>query len=335
MATHHDDETTAPDDGHRFLVPRWTLLPLRLYVGVISLWAGLYKLVEHDFLDVDAPSGMASRLELAKDVSPIGGLLGLIDGIPTAVGIVIAITEITIGLALILGIWGRVFALAGALGQLSIWLTVGWGVDPGFESPNLPYVFALIPFIIAGAGPYNLPELLARRRGARAADADGITGRRDVLGIGATGAALAAGAGVIGGVGRLLVDSPSATAVATEAAGTATTVAGSTSGGAGAGTQVATVAELAAAGGVQFPVPGAASKRGWVTQGADGSPTAFSATCTHQGCTVKYEQSVDQLRCPCHGSKFDAKTGAVVTGPARRPLDPIAITTEGDSITLA
>ncbi|OZM73017.1 ferredoxin [Amycolatopsis antarctica] len=50
---------------------------------------------------------------------------------------------------------------------------------------------------------------------------------------------------------------------------------------------------------------------------------AFSASCTHQGCKVKAEGK--DLTCPCHGSVFDALTGAVRTGPATEPLPPIAV----------
>lgn len=57
---------------------------------------------------------------------------------------------------------------------------------------------------------------------------------------------------------------------------------------------------------------------------ATGQLKAFSATCTHQGCTVASVVS-GVIQCPCHGSEFSAATGAVVRGPAARPLPPVAI----------
>jgi Rieske Fe-S protein len=51
---------------------------------------------------------------------------------------------------------------------------------------------------------------------------------------------------------------------------------------------------------------------------------AFSATCTHQGCIVS-DVTDGEIHCPCHGSAFDAATGAVVTGPATRPLPVIGV----------
>ena len=51
---------------------------------------------------------------------------------------------------------------------------------------------------------------------------------------------------------------------------------------------------------------------------------AFSATCTHQGCIVSGVTD-GEIHCPCHGSAFDANTGAVVTGPATRPLPVVGV----------
>jgi len=50
----------------------------------------------------------------------------------------------------------------------------------------------------------------------------------------------------------------------------------------------------------------------------------FSSVCTHQGCTVGSVAN-DVITCPCHGSHFNAQTGAVISGPAPRPLPAIAV----------
>jgi Rieske Fe-S protein len=57
----------------------------------------------------------------------------------------------------------------------------------------------------------------------------------------------------------------------------------------------------------------------------DGSTVhAFTAVCTHQGCLVR-DVHGGEIHCPCHGSAFDATTGAVVQGPATRPLDAVDV----------
>lgn len=63
----------------------------------------------------------------------------------------------------------------------------------------------------------------------------------------------------------------------------------------------------------------------------DGDFVAYSAVCTHQGCTVAYKDG--QLACPCHGSIFDpANGGAVVNGPAQRPLPEIPVEVRGGEV---
>ncbi|MET9409915.1 Rieske (2Fe-2S) protein [Streptomyces sp. NPDC002935] len=71
-----------------------------------------------------------------------------------------------------------------------------------------------------------------------------------------------------------------------------------------------------------------------VTQPAKGDFKAFSAICTHQGCTVN-KVADGTIDCPCHGSKFSVEDGAVKAGPAPRPLPAEKITVEGNSIRLA
>ncbi len=61
-----------------------------------------------------------------------------------------------------------------------------------------------------------------------------------------------------------------------------------------------------------------------------GKVVAFSAVCTHAGCTVAAEGG--QLICPCHGSVFEAATGGVVRGPATSPLPSVAVTVKDGEV---
>lgn len=67
-----------------------------------------------------------------------------------------------------------------------------------------------------------------------------------------------------------------------------------------------------------------------VTQPTAGDFKAFSAVCTHSGCLVN-KIADGTIDCPCHGSKFSLD-GAVVNGPASKPLEPISVRVQGDSI---
>lgn len=70
-----------------------------------------------------------------------------------------------------------------------------------------------------------------------------------------------------------------------------------------------------------------------VAQPSAGNVVAFSAVCTHQGCTVAPQGK--EFDCPCHGSRFDGKTGAVLGGPAPAPLTKLNATVSGDTVSVS
>nr|WP_234435040.1 Rieske (2Fe-2S) protein [Streptomyces novaecaesareae] len=71
----------------------------------------------------------------------------------------------------------------------------------------------------------------------------------------------------------------------------------------------------------------------YIVQPKAGQYCGLSSVCTHSGCAVDAPKN-GQLYCPCHGSRFDAATGAVVNGPAVKPLPKYAVTKDGDKLTL-
>ena len=71
-----------------------------------------------------------------------------------------------------------------------------------------------------------------------------------------------------------------------------------------------------------------------VTQPTAGDFKAFSAVCTHQGCTVTGVKD-GAITCPCHGSSFDIATGAPTNGPATAPLPAKTVSVGADGITVS
>ena len=53
--------------------------------------------------------------------------------------------------------------------------------------------------------------------------------------------------------------------------------------------------------------------------------TAFSGVCTHLGCSFGLDKERNVFLCPCHRGVFDIKTGAVLSGPPPRALDPLPV----------
>lgn len=52
---------------------------------------------------------------------------------------------------------------------------------------------------------------------------------------------------------------------------------------------------------------------------------AYSAVCTHFACIVKWDESQNVIKCPCHDGFFDPLTGDVISGPPPTPLEPINV----------
>ena len=74
-----------------------------------------------------------------------------------------------------------------------------------------------------------------------------------------------------------------------------------------------------------------AGQRLVVAQPEAGRFVAFSARCTHQGVEVEPAGGL-KLRCPGHGSRFDAATGEVLNGPATSPLADVKVALRGDTL---
>ncbi|EYT78311.1 iron-sulfur protein [Streptomyces sp. Tu 6176] len=152
------------------------------------------------------------------------------------------------------------------------------------------------------------------------------TTRRTVLATGA--AALAAGCSDSTSGGDSAA-SPQAASSAPHTASTApTTAAAASPSHSAAGAELTRTDDIPVGGGKIFK-----EQRVIVTQPEKGQFKAFSAVCTHQGCTVASVEN-GTIACPCHGSMFHAADGSVAHGPASRPLAAKDIQVEGNSIRL-
>jgi Rieske Fe-S protein len=164
---------------------------------------------------------------------------------------------------------------------------------------------------------------------------DSTATRRGVLAgvglVGLAGVITACGAGGTssspsGGTNTGGTNTSGATTGAPGGAGTASSdPASSDPGAAGA---LTSTSEIPVGSGMIFP-----AQQVVVTQPTAGEYKAFTAVCTHMGCIVN-QISDGTIDCPCHGSEYSIKTGAVVRGPAPLPLAAKKIKITGDNIFL-
>lgn len=89
--------------------------------------------------------------------------------------------------------------------------------------------------------------------------------------------------------------------------------------------------ELVTPGGMVALRPGKARKPVLVQRLEKDSVRVLSLRCTHLGCTVRWDNDEQRLRCPCHGSRFDDR-GAVLEGPAKEALPAYRSELAGDTI---
>jgi cytochrome b6-f complex iron-sulfur subunit len=76
------------------------------------------------------------------------------------------------------------------------------------------------------------------------------------------------------------------------------------------------------------------STPGIVVRLPSGEWRAFSAVCTHLGCTVQFRPDLERLWCPCHNGQFDL-TGKNVAGPPPAPLESYDVTVKGDDVVVS
>lgn len=339
----------SPPDSRLFAA----LLPLRFFVGATFLYAGIDKLIDPRFLTASGPGSIGDQLTAFTRASPLAGLVSVFAlPFPVLIGVLMALVEIAIGLGALTGLLYRVSAAAGAAVSLLFFLTASWTVHPYYYGPDLPYAAGWLTLALAGHGglavlrvpfpavfaPYGDPAEASPER--RALLQGGLLAAAAVVVAGVSGV----GGGLLRGrdhVAANLVATPGvspASGLGSSGASPAAPTAASSSGPSAAPVagQIATLASLKPRTALPFTDP-TSGDPAMLIRLADGSVVAFDAICTHQGCTVEYDQPSGLLACPCHGAVFDPTHNAdVLQGPARVALAalPIEVDKATGAITL-
>ncbi|MFG2267638.1 DoxX family protein [Streptomyces sp. NPDC048720] len=154
--------------GWRDTATRYALLPLRIYLGVTFMYAGLNKITDSAFLKSGGAGSIGDTMRAARGSAALPALIDLALKNPVGFGFAIALGELAVGIGTLLGLFGRLAALGGALISLSLWLTVSWASTPYYYGNDLAYLMAWLPLVLAGAPYLSLDAVLRSRRRARA-----------------------------------------------------------------------------------------------------------------------------------------------------------------------
>ncbi len=177
------DETGTPVKGHgddparhayypgRRMNLGVVLLPLRIFLGFISIYAGMGKLCDPVYFDGGKRGSMVKWLDSLHPWEVAEPLRQFALAHPIGSGLVIAFLQVIVGVLTILGCWQRVAAVVGAMLSAALLVTVSWKSVPAYDAPDIIYLAAWSPLIIAGAPVYSIDGRLAgnawRRLGPR------------------------------------------------------------------------------------------------------------------------------------------------------------------------
>lgn len=347
-ATHGRPNPLGPDwERVGFRQPGWGLLPLRGFLGITFLYAALQKLANPNYFRASSPSSFVSQTKALESTSPISPLLHVALHAPGLFALVIALGELAVALGILAGLWTRVAALGGMLLSLTFFLTVSWSTTPYFYGSDIVFVFAWSVFVFCGAGGVlSLDAWISARAAIAHSRAPGTVDlvRRHLL-VGARSATLLAlFGGVLSGMTALIGRAVGGTkhvgrAALTVNPTTAPThhrhhavnanstpppgvAAPPTQAAQPSGTALAPASAVPVGEGRTFTDP-ASGQPAWILRPSAAKVLAFSAVCTHAGCTVQFDASANEFVCPCHGGRYNAGTGAVVAGPPPSPLTQI------------
>ena len=276
---------------------------LRLWLGITWVYAGWYKATDPQFLTPNTSGYIGTQLANYQLNSPISFLLRHMVEHAGIVGLFVMLSEFAIGFATLSGFMLVYASLGGLLMSATLWLSASWTVKPYFLGSDTAYMVmwaVLLGSIFKSSRKLKLPNFTDRREVISLASIAGLSILGVVIGKAFTRKAQS----------NLQSQSSSSSSQA-----------------------IAKVSDISI--GKAIHIKDAQGAPGYIFRTKAGV-FAYSAICTHQGCTVNFNSDNGHFQCPCHGAEFDPANGAkVLAGPAPSPLTKIKISVQGNNIFLA
>ena len=281
----------------------FSIAVLRLWLGITWVYAGWYKATDPQFLTPNTSGYIGTQLANYQLNSPISFLLRHMVEHAGIVGLFVMLSEFAIGFATLSGFMLVYASLGGLLMSATLWLSASWTVKPYFLGSDTAYMVmwaVLLGSIFKSSRKLKLPN---------------FTDRREVISL-----ASIAGLSILGVVIGKAFTRKAQSNLQSQSSSTSSQA-------------IAKVSDISI--GKAIHIKDAQGAPGYIFRTKAGV-FAYSAICTHQGCTVNFNSDNSHFQCPCHGAEFDPANGAkVLAGPAPSPLTKIKISVQGNNIFLA
>lgn len=148
-----------PGPLQNVLMMKWVLLPLRLFLGITFIYAGVQKLTDPQFFNPAARGYIGKQMIAFATGSPLHGLLILFVPHAMLFGSLVAYGEIAIGLGTLLGLLIRPAAFFGILINLVFFMTATWHVYPYFYGSDIVFIFCWLTLFISGPANTGMPSI--------------------------------------------------------------------------------------------------------------------------------------------------------------------------------
>ncbi|WP_254897811.1 DoxX family membrane protein [Kitasatospora sp. NA04385] len=157
------------------------LLPLRVLLGSLSVYAGFSKLCDPVYFDGGERGSMMRWLSSLHPWKVAQPLLDLAMAHPVGAGLAVSFLEVVVGVLSILGLWQRLAAATAMALSAALLFTVSWKAVPVYDTPDLIFLAAWSPLLIAGAPFASLDGRIALEAFRRYGPAEPGAVRRRML----------------------------------------------------------------------------------------------------------------------------------------------------------
>ncbi len=142
---------------HTTSIPSWVLLPMRLFLGITFVYAGIQKFIDPQFFNPNAPGYIGRQITGFALSSPLHNFLLLVEPHAILFGHLTAYGEIAIGLGTLFGLLFRPAAFFGMLLSIMFFLSATWRVYPYFYGADIVFIFCWLTMLLNGPLNTGLP----------------------------------------------------------------------------------------------------------------------------------------------------------------------------------